>query len=55
MTKPKRCRKLTPDEKKAAWEKPQENAGAGWTSQDDRWGLDYRHDPRRAEYGEIGE
>jgi hypothetical protein len=30
MAKTKRCRKLTPEEKKRVWAKPESNAGAGW-------------------------
>lgn len=36
MTKQKRCRKLTREEKKVVWNtKTEENAGAGWNAKGD--------------------
>lgn len=34
VKKKKRCRRLTKEEKKAVWSKPESNAGAGWQARD---------------------
>ncbi len=34
-----RCRKLTPEEKRAAWRRPESNAGEGWTDDGVRGGF----------------
>ncbi len=43
----KRCKRLTPEQKKAVWAKPKANAGAGWHSD-----LENRRDPRTLELGD---
>ncbi len=45
--KAKRCKRLTPEQKKAVWAKPEANAGAGW-----RTDWENRCDPRVFERGE---
>ena len=40
--------KLTPEQKKAIWAKPDANAGAGWHS---RYEDDWTHDPIEFEEG----
>lgn len=37
--KTKRCKKLSAEERKRVWAEPESNAGAGWRTRDEQFGV----------------